>query len=46
VHVRDLHATILHQLGLDHTKLTYKFQGLEQKLTGVEPARVVTEIIS
>jgi len=34
VHVRDLHATILHQLGLDHTKLTYKFQGLEQKLTG------------
>ena len=46
VHVRDLHATILHQLGLDHTRLTYKFQGLEQKLTGVEPARVVTEIIS
>lgn len=46
VHVRDLHATILHQLGLDHTRLTYKFQGLDQKLTGVEPARVVTEIIS
>ena len=46
VHVRDLHATILHQLGLDHTKLTYKFQGLDQKLTGVEPARVVTEIIA
>jgi hypothetical protein len=46
VHVRDLHATILHQLGIDHTRLTYKFQGLEQKLTGVEPARVVTEIIA
>jgi hypothetical protein len=46
VHVRDLHATILHQLGLDHTRLTYKFQGLEQKLTGVEPARVVTELLA
>ncbi|MBL9161773.1 MAG: DUF1501 domain-containing protein [Planctomycetaceae bacterium] len=46
VHVRDLHATILHQLGLDHSRLTYKFQGLEQKLTGVEPARVVSEIIA
>nr|MBA3481737.1 DUF1501 domain-containing protein [Pirellulales bacterium] len=46
VHVRDLHATILHQLGLDHTRLTYKVQGLEQKLTGVEPARVVHEILA
>ena len=46
VHVRDLHATILHQLGLDHAKLTYKVQGLEQKLTGVEPARIVHEILA
>ncbi|MBA3481630.1 MAG: DUF1501 domain-containing protein [Pirellulales bacterium] len=46
VHVRDLHATILHQLGLDHSRLTYKVQGLEQKLTGVEPARVVHEILA
>jgi hypothetical protein len=46
VHVRDLHATILHLLGLDHTRLTYKVQGLEQKLTGVEPARVVHEILA
>jgi uncharacterized protein (DUF1501 family) len=46
VHVRDLHATILHQLGLDHSKLTYKVQGLEQKLTGVEPARVVQELLA
>jgi hypothetical protein len=46
VHVRDLHATILHQLGFDHARLTYKFQGLDQKLTGVEPARVVTEILA
>ncbi len=34
-HVSDLHATILHLLGLDHTKLTYFFQGFDQRLTGV-----------
>jgi uncharacterized protein (DUF1501 family) len=45
VHVRDLHATILHLLGLDHERLTYRFQGLDQRLTGVEPARVVEEMI-
>ena len=36
VHVRDLHATILHCLGFDHRKLTFPFQGLDQRLTGVE----------
>ncbi len=36
VHVHDLHATILHLLGFDHTKLTYKFQGREFRLTDVE----------
>lgn len=41
VHVRDLHASILHSLGLEHERLTYKFQGLDQKLTGTEPAKVV-----
>lgn len=46
VHVRDLHATILHLLGFDHTKLTYKFQGLDFRLTGVEPARVVNELVA
>ncbi|HEX5102272.1 MAG TPA: DUF1501 domain-containing protein [Pirellulaceae bacterium] len=46
VHVRDLHATVLHCLGLDHQRLTYKFQGLDAKLTGVEPARVVKEILA
>jgi uncharacterized protein (DUF1501 family) len=45
VHVRDLHATILHLLGLDHTRLTHRFQGLDQRLTGVEPSRVVKEIL-
>ncbi|MDB6076403.1 MAG: hypothetical protein JWO82_150, partial [Akkermansiaceae bacterium] len=39
-------ATILHQMGLDHEKLTYKFQGLDQKLTGVEPASVVTGVLA
>jgi uncharacterized protein (DUF1501 family) len=46
VHVHDLHATILHLLGFDHTRLSYQFQGLNQRLTGVEPARVVQEIIA
>ncbi|GAA5510938.1 DUF1501 domain-containing protein [Novipirellula caenicola] len=46
VHVRDLHATMLHLLGVDHKRLTFPFQGLDQKLTGVEPSRVVKEIIA
>ena len=46
VHVRDLNATILHLLGIDHERLTFKFQGLSQSLTGVEPARVVREILA
>jgi len=46
VHVRDLHATVLHCLGLDHQRLSFKFQGLDAKLTGVEPARVVKEILA
>jgi len=45
VHVRDLHATMLHQLGIDHNKLTYRFQGLDMKLTGVEEAHVVKDIL-
>ncbi|MEM7455717.1 MAG: DUF1501 domain-containing protein [Planctomycetota bacterium] len=46
VHVRDLHATILHLLGIDHARFTVKFQGLDMKLTGVEPARVVQDILT
>lgn len=46
VHVHDLHATLLHQLGFDHSKFTFRFQGLDARLTGVEPARVVHEIIA
>lgn len=45
VEVRDLHATILHQLGIDHERLTYRFQGFDQRLTGVEEATVLRELI-
>ena len=46
VHVRDFQATILHLFGIDHDRFTYKYQGLDQKLTGVEKARVVKEILA
>ena len=46
VHIRDLNATILQTLGIDHNRLTFKFQGLQQRLTGVEPTRVVREILA
>jgi hypothetical protein len=46
VHVHDLHATMLHLLGLDHTRLTYRFQGLDQRLTGVEPSHVVRQLLA
>ena len=46
VHLNDLNATILHCLGIDHLKFTYKFQGLDQRLTGVEPAKVVKGILA
>ncbi len=46
VHVRDFHATTLHLLGYNHEKFTYKTQGLDGKLTGVEPARVVKELLA
>jgi uncharacterized protein (DUF1501 family) len=46
VHIRDINATILHCLGIDHHRLTYKFQGLDQKLTGVEEANPVQGILA
>ena len=46
VHVRDLHATMLHQLGIDHNQLSVKFQGLDVRLTGVEKAHVIKPIIA
>ncbi len=45
-HVRDLNATILQQLGLDHNRLTFKFEGLDQKLTGTAPAKVITGLLA
>ncbi len=46
VHVRDLHATILHLLGIDHERFAFRFQGLDYKLTGVEKSRVVHDILA
>jgi hypothetical protein len=46
VHVHDIHATILHQLGLDHSRLSVRSQGLDFRLTGVDPARVVKGILA
>ena len=46
VHVRDLHATALHLLGIDHERFSYRFQGLDYKLTGVDSSRVVKEILT
>ncbi|MFT7678271.1 MAG: hypothetical protein ACI8QC_002257 [Planctomycetota bacterium] len=46
VQVRDLHATILHLLGIEHERFTYRSQGLDMRLTGVERARVVHALLS
>ena len=46
VHIRDFHATVLHLLGFNHEKLTARVQGLDQKLTGVEPAKVIKELLA
>lgn len=46
VHLRDLHATILHCLGIDHARFSYKFRGLNTRLTGVEEAHVVKAILA
>ena len=46
VHVRDLHATMLHLLGIDHRRFSFKFQGLDMRLTGVEPSHVVHKILT
>ncbi|MDB5345939.1 MAG: hypothetical protein JWP89_4316 [Schlesneria sp.] len=46
VHIHDFHATVLHLLGFDHEQFTYRYQGLDQKLTGVEPAKVIKELLA
>ncbi|MDB6003894.1 MAG: Sulfatase [Prosthecobacter sp.] len=44
--VHDLHATMLHQLGVQHDAFTFKFQGLDAKLSGVEGAKVIKNILT
>jgi len=46
VHIRDLNATVLHLLGIDHERFTFRYQGLDQRLTGVEHAKVVHDILA
>jgi len=46
VHIRDFHATVLHLLGFDHERFTYRVQGLDGRLTGVEPAHVIQDLLA
>ncbi len=46
VSINDLNATILHCMGIDHSRLSFKFQGLDQKLTGVESPTVIPELLA
>jgi hypothetical protein len=46
VHIHDLHATVLKLLGFDHERFSVKYQGLDQRLTGVEPCRVIEELLA
>jgi hypothetical protein len=46
LHVRDMHATMLNCLGINHNKLTVRFQGLDNRLTGVEESHPIKEILS
>jgi hypothetical protein len=46
VHVNDLNATLLHCLGIDHNRFSYKFQGLDARLTGVEGAKIVKGLLA
>jgi hypothetical protein len=46
VHIHDFHATVLRLLGYDHERFTYRYQGLDQKLTGVEHAKVIKGLMA
>ncbi len=46
VTVHDLHATMLHLFGIDHSRFSIKFQGLDARLSGVEPCKVLTDILA
>ena len=45
VHLNDLNATILHCMGIAHDRFTFPYQGLDQRLTGVEPSKVVKAVL-
>ena len=46
VHLNDLNATILHCMGINHARFTFPYQGLDQRLTGVEPSKVVKAVLA
>ena len=46
VHLNEINATVLHLMGIDHSRFTYKFQGLDQRLTGVEERRVISDLLA
>jgi hypothetical protein len=46
VHIHDFHATVLHLLGFDHQRFSVRHQGLDMRLTGVEPAHVIPELLA
>lgn len=46
IHISDFHATVLHLLGFKHDRFTVKFQGLDARLTGVNPAKVIKELVA
>ncbi len=46
VHIRDFHATLLHLLGVNHEQFSHRYQGLDQRLTGVEQAHVIPELLA
>ncbi|QEG24211.1 DUF1501 domain-containing protein [Mariniblastus fucicola] len=46
IHIRDFHATVLKLMGFDHNKFSVKYQGLDQKLTGVEEAHVIDDLLA
>ena len=46
VHINEINATILHLMGIDHTRFSFKFQGLDNKLTGVEEKHVIKPVLA
>ena len=46
IEIRDVHATLFHLMGLDHEQVSFRYQGLDQRLTGVEHARLMTEAMA